>query len=186
MKPRRLRIIGGDWRGRKIDIPAANSQLRPTPDAVRETLFNWLQEHIQGARCLDLFAGSGALGIEALSRGAQSVDFVEADQGTSRMLQSNLERLGTQQSIYTMDARRFVRQIGGEWDVVFLDPPFRYGMLNEMIQLLFKHECLAGNARLYLESEKNLPTVTLPEGWAMLRQKQSGQVAYCLIGPDTK
>lgn len=183
MKPRRLRIIGGDWRGRKIDVPAANSKLRPTPDAVRETLFNWIQDQIQGARCLDLFAGSGALGIEALSRGADRVDFVEADPGTSRILQSNLERLGAQPSVYTMDARRFIRQIGGEWDVIFLDPPFRHAMLDEMVQSLFKHRCLTENARLYLESENNLPAVTLPEGWAMLRQKQSGQVAYCLAGP---
>jgi len=183
MKPRRLRIIGGDWRGRKIDSPAASSQVRPTPDAVRETLFNWLQDRITGARCLDLFAGSGILGIEALSRGAQRVDFVEADSATSRLLKRNLTSLDTKQAVYSMDARRFLRQIGGQWDIVFLDPPFRLGMLNESIMLLARHSCLADDAMMYIESEKELPSVTLPDGWAMLRQKQAGQVAYCLAGP---
>lgn len=182
MKPRQLRVIAGKWRGRKFDAPPSGSQVRPTQDTVRETLFNWLRDSIVNARCLDLFAGSGALGIEALSRGAQHVDFVEADPRTTRLLQHNLDRLGLQQKVFCMDARRFVRQVGGEWDVIFLDPPFYHGMLDEIVRLLGTHQCLLDTTLLYLESERQLPDVTLPDGWAMLKQKQSGQVSFGLAG----
>jgi len=178
MKPRRLRIIGGQWRGRRFEAP--DSRVRATPDAVRETLFNWLQDDIQGARCLDLYAGSGALGLEALSRGAASVDFVDADVRACRLLKRHLDELGSRQNVYHMDARRFVRQIGGRWDVIFLDPPFRLGMLNEIVGLLAEHECLSDGSRIYIESERELPGVTLPDDWAMLRSKQSGQISYGL------
>jgi 16S rRNA (guanine966-N2)-methyltransferase len=182
MKPRQLRVIGGKWRGRKFDAPPVSSKVRPTQDAVRETLFNWLRDDIINARCLDLFAGSGSLGIEALSRGAQRVDFVEADPATARLLQHNLDQLGLQQKIFCMDARRFIRQIGGEWDVVFLDPPFYHGMLDEIVRLLGAHQRLLDTTLLYLESERQLTGVTLPHGWAMLKQKQAGQVSFGLAG----
>ena len=179
-KQQRLRIIGGQWRGRRFEAP--DSRVRPTPDAVRETLFNWLKDRIPGARCLDLYAGSGLLGLEALSRGAASVDFVEAYARACRLLREHLRVLDSAQRVYHMDARRFVRQIGGQWDVIFLDPPFRHGMLDEIIALLDAHQCLHAETLLYIEAERELKCVTLPDGWAMLKTKQAGQITYGLYG----
>ena len=180
MKTSQVRIIGGDWRGRKLEFPANVQQLRPTPGRIRETLFNWLSYDIQGARCLDLYAGSGALGVEALSRGASEVIFVESDLKSSRLLEGNLHRLGSDAKVYTMDARRFVRQIGGEWDIVFLDPPYRHGMLPQILRLLAEHNCLAENALIYIESERELDDLKLPPGWHYLKQKKAGQIKYYL------
>ncbi len=125
-----VRIIGGSWRGRRVSFPDAPG-LRPTPDRVRETLFNWLQSSIVDSRCLDLFAGSGALGLEALSRGAREVVFVERDQLTARALQAELKRLGGTPKARVMElgAARFLRSPGEPFDVVFLDPPFGVGRL---------------------------------------------------------
>ena len=120
-----VRIIGGGWRGRRITFPDVPG-LRPTPDRVRETLFNWLQHDIAGARCLDLFAGSGALGLEALSRGAKELVFVEQSVAASRALQEQLARLGAERrsQVVEMGAARYLRGAAPAFDIVFLDPPF--------------------------------------------------------------
>jgi len=183
VKPGRLRVIGGDLRGRRIILPADSHGVRPTPDAVRETLFNWLMPVIRGARCLDLYAGSGALGIEALSRGAADVTFVEADRAVARVLQCNLAELPGEHRLYIMDARRFVRQIGGKWDIIFLDPPYHLGMLREIAALLQQHDCIAPGGRLYLEAESEQAFPPLPDGWEILKTKRTGQVCYGLAGP---
>jgi 16S rRNA (guanine966-N2)-methyltransferase len=180
MKTSQIRIIGGDWRGRKLEFPATAQQLRPTPGRIRETLFNWLSYDISGARCLDLYAGSGALGAEAISRGAAEVVFVEADVKSSRLLEDNLHRLGSDAKVYTMDARRFVRQIEGQWDIIFLDPPYRHGMLRQILRLLDEHERLAQDALVYIESERELDDLKLPPGWHFLKQKKAGQIKYYL------
>jgi 16S rRNA (guanine966-N2)-methyltransferase len=163
MKTSQVRIIGGDWRGRKLEFPANAQQLRPTPGRIRETLFNWLSYDINGARCLDLYAGSGALGVEALSRGASD-----------------------DAKVYTMDARRFVRQIEGEWDIVFLDPPYRHGMLQQILRLLDEHNCLAKDALIYIESERELDDLKLPPGWHYLKQKKAGQIKYYLASNNSE
>src|SRR5580765_815361 len=121
--PGRLRIVGGTLRGARLDVPGAPG-LRPTPDRVRETLFNWLMPVIAGARCLDLFAGTGALGIEALSRGAAAADFVEADAQLADLLRANLLRLKQAARVVRSDALRFLGETDVRYDVVFLDPPF--------------------------------------------------------------
>lgn len=186
MKTSHVRIIGGDWRGRKLEFPATVQQLRPTPGRIRETLFNWLSYDVKGARCLDLYAGSGALGAEALSRGASEVIFVESDVKSSRLLEGNLHRLGSDAKVYTMDARRFVRQIDGEWDIVFLDPPYRHGMLRQILRLLHEHKRLAKDALIYIESERELDDLKLPPDWHYLKQKKAGQIKYYLAtnNPD--
>ena len=185
MKTSQLRIIGGDWRGRKLEFPASLQQLRPTPGRIRETLFNWLVYDIKGARCLDLYAGSGALGVEALSRGASDVVFVESDLKSSRLLEANLNRLGSDAKVYTMDARRFLRQIDREWDIVFLDPPYRHGMLQQILRLLHDNKRLAKDALIYIESERELDDLKLPEGWHYLKQKKAGQIKYYLATNNT-
>ncbi len=180
MKTSQVRIIGGDWRGRKLEFPSTAQQLRPTPGNIRETLFNWLAYDIAGARCLDLYAGSGALGVEALSRGAAEVTFVESDNASSRLLKKNLTRLGSKAKVYTMDARRFVRQVEGKWDIVFLDPPYRHGMLQQILRLLDEHGCMAQKGLIYIEAERDLDEVKLPSGWQFIKNKLAGQIAYFL------
>ncbi|MCB1714670.1 MAG: 16S rRNA (guanine(966)-N(2))-methyltransferase RsmD [Candidatus Competibacteraceae bacterium] len=180
-----LRIIGGQWRGRKLRFPALPG-LRPTPDRVRETLFNWLSPLITGARCLDLFAGSGALGIEALSRGAARVVFVENDARASKTLRENLHVLQTDAAaVIAMDAQRWLKQAAPMqvapdlFDIVFLDPPFAQDYLNPICQALEDSGCLAANALIYLESEIR-SSVLLPANWTVLRDKTAGQVHYRL------
>lgn len=176
-----LRIIGGEWGGRKLRF-ADGEGLRPTTDRVRETLFNWLAPLIHGARCLDLFAGSGALGLEALSRGAGEVIFVETNPAAIAALKENLVLLGPENAeVIRSDALNYLEGNSHKFDVVFLDPPFRRDLLQPALQLLVKKGWLAAGARVYLELESEQPLPELPQGWEVLRSKQAGQVAYHLV-----
>ncbi len=175
-----LRIIGGEWRGRKLGFPDVDG-LRPTTDRVRETVFNWLQPLIHGARCLDLFAGSGALGLEALSRGAAEVQFVDSDRRAVQSLKDNLALLKTSRgNVVQGDALSFLRAAPRPFDLVFLDPPFRKTLLAPCLEQLCHHGWLGENARLYIEVEQELGEPRLPDGWEMVRSKQAGQVIYGL------
>jgi len=182
----RLRIIGGQWRGRRLEFPDAPG-LRPTPDRVRETLFNWLQAEIHGARCLDLFAGSGALGLEALSRGADRCIFVEEHRAACEAIEGHLRALRCDDArVVQMPVQSFLSRGPGSarYDVVFLDPPFGQGLIGESIQLLTAKDWLASGARIYLESESQLRQLPLPADWRLLKEKTSGQVTYRLAGRD--
>jgi 16S rRNA (guanine966-N2)-methyltransferase len=180
-----VRIIAGRWRGRRVHFPDMPG-LRPTPDRVRETLFNWLQHAIAGTRCLDLFAGSGALGLEALSRGAAALVFVEQAQAASRMLQKELAVLGgaTQARVFEMGAARFlgagVAAAGGPFDVVFLDPPYHQGALDEFIPLLDAGGWVKAGGLVYVESERSAGAPRLPSHWDLVKSKSSGEVGYHL------
>jgi 16S rRNA (guanine966-N2)-methyltransferase len=177
----RVRIIGGIWRGRRIEFPEVEG-LRPTPDRVRETLFNWLQHAIAGARCLDLFAGSGAIGLEALSRGAAHVVFVEQSAAAARSLRTQLERLGggPRAQVIEAGAARFLRAPGEPFDVVFLDPPFGIGALAEYAPQLENGHWLKAHALVYLECERAAGVPPLPAGWELLKSKSAGEVGYHL------
>ena len=147
-----LRIIGGAWRGRKLRFPR-DADIRPTPDRVRETLFNWLGARVPGARCLDLFAGSGALGLEALSRGAGQVTFVEHDTSAARELRARLAEWGAQGGeVERADALRFLEGAARPFDVVFLDPPFGSPLLGAAAALLEERGWLEPGALIYVES----------------------------------
>jgi 16S rRNA (guanine966-N2)-methyltransferase len=175
-----LRIIGGEWRGRKLRFPDVEG-LRPTTDRVRETLFNWLQPVIHGARCLDLFAGSGALGLEALSRGAANVCFVDSDRRAVQSLKDNLALLQDQAgTVVQADALTYLKAGPQPFDIVFLDPPFRKELLQPCLELLYSEGWLADNARLYIEVEQELGEPELPPGWEWQRSKKAGQVVYGL------
>jgi 16S rRNA (guanine966-N2)-methyltransferase len=183
MKPNQqgnqLRIIAGRWRGRKLTF-APVPGLRPTPDRVRETLFNWLGPLLQGARCLDLFAGSGALGLEAASRGAAEVVMVDNDPVVVRSLREQLQQLNfSGAQVVQQDVNSWLSMPAAPFDVVFLDPPFRENRLPECIRLLEDNGWLAAAARVYIEAEKNY-TPVLPEGWELYRSKAAGQVGYHL------
>jgi 16S rRNA (guanine966-N2)-methyltransferase len=180
-----LRIIGGEWRSRKVPFPNVEN-LRPTPDRVRETLFNWLQNITPGARCLDLFAGSGALGLEALSRGASSVTFIDNSPAATYQLKDNLQTLKCQNGeVITSSAINWLeaRQTDTEarYDLVFLDPPFRKEMIPVICELLEKRNLLSDNAVIYIEAESELSQLLVPESWKENRSKTAGQVTYRLF-----
>ena len=186
-KPNTLRIIGGTWRGRKLRFPEVDG-LRPTPDRVRETLFNWLQPVISGARCLDLFSGSGALGFEALSRGAASVVMVERDGSAVNQLRENIAILKTTDAqVIQRDALAFLTNGRGDaapFDVVFLDPPYHQHLIDSCCASLEQHGWLAPHAHLYIETERSLTQLRLPASFTVTRDKAAGQVAYRLIARD--
>jgi 16S rRNA (guanine966-N2)-methyltransferase len=179
--PNRLRIIGGQWRGVRITFPPLPT-LRPSPDRVRETLFNWLQPVIAQAQCLDLFAGSGALGIEALSRGASHVDFIDSEPLIGRHIQETLQRLGAVNGFMrTADALKFLDGPARQYDVVFLDPPFASNLLPRVCNRLATGGWLASEALIYLECPADQPLPQLAAGWQVHRTKRAGQVGYYLL-----
>lgn len=179
-----LRIIGGQWRGRKLRFHAAPG-LRPTADRVRETLFNWLAADIDGARCLDLFAGSGALGLEALSRGADHCDFVDSASRSLDDIAGHLASLGAtaRASCHPVPARRFLAGHAGPWDIVFLDPPFGEALLGSAVAAL--SGLLDEGALVYVETGQRESLPALPPHWAPHRDKTAGDVRYRLfvVGP---
>jgi 16S rRNA (guanine966-N2)-methyltransferase len=177
--PHRLRIIGGRWRGSRIVFPPL-AAIRPSPDRVRETLFNWLQQPIVGARCLDLFAGSGALGLEALSRGAAHVTFVDREPQIGRHLSQTLDRLGSRDATVVVDdAQRFLSRAPQPFDIVFLDPPFDSGVLEQVGARL--QGWLAPGAHIYVECPADRSLATMPVQWQVQRTKRAGQVGYHLL-----
>jgi 16S rRNA (guanine966-N2)-methyltransferase len=196
-----VRIIAGTWRGRRVSFPDIDG-LRPTPDRVRETLFNWLQNAITGSRCLDLFAGSGALGLEALSRGAKEVVFVEQAVAAARGLQEQLTRLGGagRGRVAEMGATRYLRTpvqaadgtagtsagvgygaaTATPFDIVFVDPPFGRNLLAEYVPMLDSGNWLNIGGLVYLENEKTAGAPALPPNWELLKSKSAGEVGYHL------
>ncbi|HXW74796.1 MAG TPA: 16S rRNA (guanine(966)-N(2))-methyltransferase RsmD [Steroidobacteraceae bacterium] len=176
-----LRIIGGSWRGRKLRFPAG-ADIRPTPDRVRETLFNWLGAATHGARCLDLFAGSGALGLEALSRGAAHATFVEVNEVAARALRARLvEWQATDARVERADALRYLAGAAQPYDIVFLDPPFASQLLPRAAALLEERHWLSDGARIYVECAARQGPPPVPESWQSLRAKQAGEVGYHLF-----
>lgn len=176
-----LRIIGGQWRGRKLSFPAIEG-LRPTGDRVRETLFNWLAPILPGARCLDLYAGSGALGLEALSRGADFSVMLEKDSEAARQLRANLSLLNCDRGqVQTEDSLVWLSRgpEGAPFDVVFVDPPFERRLWQASINRLEQEGWLAQDAAVYLESDREMEP-TVPEHWRLHRDKTSGKVRYRL------
>lgn len=176
-----LRIIGGQWRSRKLRFPDAGG-VRPTPARTRETLFNWLSFHVEQSRCLDLFAGSGAMGLEALSRGAGSALFVERNPAAAASIRTALKQLGAVGGeVLQADALRLLEQPGGSYDIVFIDPPFGTDIISTCCELLEQHQWLKPGALIYLEQERGKPIPTTPDNWSLHRQAKAGQVAYYLM-----
>ncbi|MDD1013938.1 16S rRNA (guanine(966)-N(2))-methyltransferase RsmD [Pseudomonas rubra] len=176
-----LRIIAGEWRSRRLSFPDAPG-LRPTPDRVRETLFNWLAPHIAGAKVLDAYTGSGALYLEALSRGAGDSVALDSNPAAIASLRQNLEALRCPRGqVIQTDAQRYLQ---GEpklaFDLVFLDPPFNQDLLTSTCALLEERQWLAENAWIYTESETPPSTLQLPSNWRLHREKKAGQVYYAL------
>ena len=177
-----LRIIGGQWRGRKLSFKPIEG-LRPTTDRVRETLFNWLAPDIHGARCLDLFAGSGALGLESLSRGAASCDFVERDTPTLAQIEKHLLTVDGRDRghCHRQTAVEFLTHAHTPWDIVFIDPPFGQQLVGPCCELLERQQLLAQNALVYIETAVTETLPQLPVGWDLHREKKAGEVCYRLF-----
>ncbi|MDS7872048.1 16S rRNA (guanine(966)-N(2))-methyltransferase [Klebsiella pasteurii] len=175
-----IRIIGGQWRGRKLPVPESPG-LRPTTDRVRETLFNWLAPSIVDANCLDCFAGSGALGLEALSRYAANATLLEMERGVAQQLQKNLATLkASNAKVVNTNTLAFLAQAGAPHNIAFVDPPFRKGLLEETLKLLENNGWLSDEALIYIESEVENGLPPVPENWHVYREKVAGQVAYRL------
>ena len=176
MKANEVRIIGGAWRSRRIRFPP-RTDLRPTPDRVRETLFNWLGQDLTGLVCLDHFAGSGALGFEAASRGAARVVLVEHDRKAYEALTANRETLGARQvEVVRRDALEFLRGDSGQYDVIFLDPPFSAGYTPRLASMLPQR--MTRDAWVYYESGE---WPEWPAGWDVRKQSRAGQVVFQLV-----
>jgi 16S rRNA (guanine966-N2)-methyltransferase len=180
----RLRIIGGQWRGRKLQI-VETPGLRPTPDRVRETQFNWLSAEIRGSRCLDLFSGSGALGLEALSRGAGHCVFIDTAAAAIAAIRHNLDTLACNSAdAWQCDGLRWLQDTPTPkppFDIVFLDPPFQQNLLVPACELLEAGAWLAPAAHIYLESGAREETTAVPPGWELKREKLAGEVRYQLF-----
>ncbi|WP_443192152.1 16S rRNA (guanine(966)-N(2))-methyltransferase RsmD [Pseudomonas indica] len=181
-----LRIIGGEWRSRRFAFPDAPG-LRPTPDRVRETLFNWLAPYVQGARVLDPFAGSGALYLEALSRGASQALALDLNAEAIASLRQHLDTLncGAGQLLQSDALRYLENQSPTPFDLVFLDPPFNQNLLAPTCTLLEARGWLAKDAWVYTESEAQPSSLGLPANWRLHREKKAGQVYYALWQRDS-
>ncbi len=177
----RLRIIAGKWRSRKLEFPDRDD-LRPTPDRVRETVFNWLQTDVPGSCCLDLFAGSGALGFEAASRGASEVVMIERSREAVAALTRNIQLLDAVNiELVIADAVAWLKNNQRAFDIVFMDPPFTAGLLGECCQMLESGHGLAEDAKIYIEHAVGDNELVIPDAWQCLKSKSAGQVAYKLF-----
>ncbi|MBT8148632.1 MAG: 16S rRNA (guanine(966)-N(2))-methyltransferase RsmD [Pseudomonadales bacterium] len=183
--PRQLRIIAGTWRGSKLSFVDAGG-LRPTGDRIRETLFNWLQGRIDGAHCLDLFAGSGVLAFEALSRGAASAVAIDNNRAAIKQMQAAARRLGANTlELYCSDAlawlqREAVVKPASTFDIAFIDPPFGAKLVPASIAALEQSDLLAGDALVYVEQESGAALPQPPAHWQLVKNRLAGQVNYLL------
>jgi len=178
-----IRIIGGSHRGRKLPVLNAEG-LRPTTDRTKETLFNWLMMDVQGAHCLDCFAGAGSLGFEALSRGAKSVTFMELDKLASKQLQANATLLKYDQEsarVLQGNTLDLLKRDQMKVDIVFIDPPFQQNLVQPCIELIHAQELVKSGSKIYIEREVNGNLMQLPDSWRLIKDKSTQQVSAQLF-----
>ena len=176
-----VRIIGGTWRRRKILFPHELG-LRPTGDRIRETLFNWLQPNLVDANCLDLFAGSGSLGLEAKSRGCASCTLIEKNKKVFICLRNTIESFGSSVDLINDDALKYLAstQFTKKFDIVFIDPPFDSNLHESVIQVLEEKHLLNVDAKIYVENDANASELLVPKNWSLIRNQVAGQVKVML------
>lgn len=179
--PQQVRIIGGRWRGTKLPV-ILQDDIRPTPSRVRETLFNWLQQRLDGSHCLDLFAGSGALGLEAVSRGAAHATLVDNEQKVISLLTQQVEKLKAQEvSLVHADGLGYLQNATKPFDIIFLDPPFSKFNVEEILHNLANSQCVNTSGLIYVEASPEKFPQILPQNWQWQRQLKAGQVEYGLV-----
>lgn len=183
----KVRIIGGKWKRRTLHFPSLPG-LRPSPDASRETVFNWLSSKVVESHCLDLFAGSGSLGFEAASRGASQVDLVESHPAAYRALARNCQTIQTGQSVavHHQDAIRYLERTNMQYDIVFLDPPFRKNILPLTFEILARQERLRESAIIYVEFHSDQSLLSLPEEWTITHRMRRGSSTSVLINTNSQ
>lgn len=183
----KVRIIGGKWKRHYLHFPSL-PELRPSPDASRETLFNWLGSKIIGANCLDLFAGSGALGFEAASRGAARVDLVESHPAAWRAIVKNNQSIQSGQTIHIhhQDAIRYLERTKMQYDIAFLDPPFSKNILPLTFATLMRRQRLSEPAIIYAEYLSDELPLALPRGWAVMHRMHRGNSNSVIINAFSK
>jgi 16S rRNA (guanine966-N2)-methyltransferase len=173
-----IRIISGQFRGRKLPVKDVQG-LRPTTDRIKETVFNWLMQDTHEAKVLDCFAGSGGLGFEALSRFAHSATFIELDKSAAKQIEQNISTLKLQNAqVKHTDSLSYLEQnkTNLSFDIIFVDPPFRKNLAQTCCNLLENNQWLNPNALIYVEVESELPTISTPNNWLLLKEKKAGQV----------
>lgn len=178
-----VRIIGGQWKRSKLPF-VAHPALRPTPDRIKETLFNWLSEHLLQARCLDLFAGSGALGFEALSRGAAQVTFVDTEKNNIQQIQSCMDKFkvsGERYALHVQDGLQYLRAAQNKYDIVFLDPPYGGDLLTAALIDLAVQPLLSAKALIYAEHARGAACTEIAGDWTVLQHETAGQVEFYLL-----
>ena len=180
-----VRIIGGTWRRRKLFFPNELG-LRPTGDRIRETLFNWLQLSIIDANCLDLFAGSGSLGLEAKSRGCASCTLIEKNKKAIKCLRKTIESFGASVDLINDDVLDYLAstQFSKKFDIVFIDPPFNLNLHESVIQVLEEKHLLNVDAKIYVENDVNASELVVPKNWSQIRNQVAGQVRFMLYSRD--
>lgn len=177
-----IRIIAGQWRGRRLPVRDAEG-LRPTTDRNKETLFNWLMHTVTDAHCLDMFAGSGGLGLEALSRYAASCEFFEYDKANATQLNNNLTALQANGRVRQGDALALITTpLRDTFDIIFIDPPFGHGLVQPALDALFRLNKVSDEGVIYIEQEAQAPRPDLPQGWEWLKQKTTSSLVYGLVG----
>lgn len=182
--PQRVRIISGQWKGRLLPV-IHKPGLRPTPNRIRETLFNWLQTYIEGSECLDLFAGSGALGFEAASRGASHITLIEKDPAIVQLLTQQVDSLQANTiEVRQSDGFNYLQHIEKTFDIIFLDPPFNQFDLHTLLVKLAVLKILKPSAKIYVESPLGQLPEELPVGWSWWRRAKASRVEYGLIATD--
>lgn len=182
--PGTVRIIAGEWRGRKLPVPVVEG-LRPTPNRIRETLFNWLQAWVEGATCLDVSAGTGSLCFEALSRGAKSAVMIEPSPVAASQINKNLETLkSTNAKVIENSALFYLQGQVSAFDIIFLDPPFKSDLVEQCFKLIHERGWLKPGGLLYIEAPAKSDLPEMPENWAVHKSKKSGEVGYHLLKFD--
>jgi len=188
MEKGNIRVIGGKWKGKKISFPL-DSNLRPTPDRAKETVFNWLGNDLSGYSCLDLFAGTGAMGIEALSRGASKVDFLEKEKSLAKNLDKTLKNLKGEVNsiIFNKDFRDWFKlnTLNNLYDLIFIDPPFNQNLIKEVFDCLAKTKIHFDETIFYLESESNLDLSFVEKEFEVVKKKTMGRKCYRLLKVKT-
>ncbi|MEQ3638344.1 MAG: 16S rRNA (guanine(966)-N(2))-methyltransferase RsmD [Alteromonas sp.] len=180
-----IRIISGQWRGKRLPVLDAEG-LRPTTDRNKETLFNWLMAYVDDAKCLDVFAGSGGLGLEALSRYASRCDFIELDRQASDQLSKNLQMLNVNDSnvarVHQGDALKVLQQLTGtQYDIVFIDPPFYQNLVAPVVSEIVNANLVCEGSMIYIEHETELESLPLPSHWHVIKEKRTGSLVYMLV-----
>lgn len=183
----KIKIIGGQWKGTNLTF-LNELELRPTGNRIRETLFNWLQPNIQGSICLDLFAGSGCLGLEAQSRGATECVMVEKNEKVINHLVENIEKLGASTALIHDDALNYLasKEPSKTFDIVFIDPPFDSIIYESITRALESNNWLSHDALIYIEARSDASMFQIPDNWSLFREQVAGNVRYMLYSRREK